>query len=151
MKDRFDLENEIYQISNIADHIHNLLEHQHQLNEDEQFNTLIGIAQILRNQSMTLLDTMCQVLKIDKYHPNYNNQDQNYSQVEHEVEQEIEEQIEPVEEDPNTDPGPLRTDNIGNKFKSSIRSQQTLWGSAQEIESYLNNSVQSAKKASNNE
>ena len=100
MKDRFDLENEIYQISNIADHIHNLLEHQHQLNEDEQFNTLIGIAQILRNQSMTLLDTMCQVLKIDKYHPNYNNLNQNYSQVEHEVEQEIEEQIEPVAEDP---------------------------------------------------
>jgi len=140
MKDRFDLENEIYQISNIADHIHNLLEHQHQLNEDEQFNTLIGIAQILRNQSMTLLDTMCQVLKIDKYHPKYNNQDPNYSQVEHEVEQEIEEQIEPVEEDPNTDPGPLRTDNIGN-----------IWGSTQQIESYFNNSVQSAKKATNNE
>jgi aspartyl aminopeptidase len=77
MKDRFDLEDEIYQISNLAEHINNILAQQEHLTQDEQQNALIGISQLIKIQTTILIDTMSQVLHLDQYsnNPNTHNSD----------------------------------------------------------------------------
>jgi hypothetical protein len=70
MKDRFDLENEIMSINSIADDLvllnKGILEHG--LSTDETVNVIEGLQILLKLKSVEILDTMCQVLKLDQYY-----------------------------------------------------------------------------------
>jgi hypothetical protein len=70
MKDRFDLENEIMSINSIADDLvllnRGILEHG--LSTDETVNVIEGLHVLLKLKSVEILDTMCQVLKLDQYY-----------------------------------------------------------------------------------
>lgn len=69
MKNRFDLENEISQLYNIADSLSNLSEGvlEYDLSKDDIVNTLAGIKVLLTLQTEKLLDTMAQCFKLDHY------------------------------------------------------------------------------------
>jgi hypothetical protein len=70
MKDRFDLENEIMSINTLADNLGLISEGiiEYDLSREEIVNSIEGIRVLLNLQSIKLLDTMCQCLKLDQYY-----------------------------------------------------------------------------------
>lgn len=69
MKDRFNLEEEISQLHNFADHLGSLSEGilEHNLSNDEIVNTLEGLKVLITIHANKLLDTMRQCFKLDEY------------------------------------------------------------------------------------
>lgn len=69
MKDRFDLENEIMTLNNLAENLGTISEGilEHGLSNDEVVNAIEGVRILLQLQSNKLMDTMCQCLKLDEY------------------------------------------------------------------------------------
>lgn len=73
MKDRFDLENEIHMFGLFADDIKtvsNFLMESEGVDDDlldKAVNALNGISALLEMKTECLMDTMCQVFKLDKY------------------------------------------------------------------------------------
>jgi hypothetical protein len=72
MKDRFDLENEIMTLYNLADHLSTLSEGilEHNLSNDEIVNAIEGLRVMLSLQANKLMDTMTQCFKLDQYREN---------------------------------------------------------------------------------
>lgn len=66
---RFDLEQKLMGLLTISDDLDlvvtGILEHD--LDEDEVANILVGISGLLKLKQNELMDTMCRVLKLDKY------------------------------------------------------------------------------------
>lgn len=69
MKDRFDLETEISQLHNFADHLGTICEGilERDLSNDEIVNALEGMRVLLNLHSNKLHDTMSQCFKLDHY------------------------------------------------------------------------------------
>lgn len=69
MKDRFDLENEIITLNNLADNLGSISEGilEHGLSNDEIVNAIEGIRVLIQLQSNKLMDTMSQCFKLDEY------------------------------------------------------------------------------------
>jgi hypothetical protein len=72
MKDRFDLENEITALYNLADNLGTLSEGvlEHNLTTDETVNAIEGLRVMLSLQANKLMDTMTQCFKLDQYREN---------------------------------------------------------------------------------
>ena len=69
MKDRFNLEEEISQLYNFAEHLGSLSESilEHNLTNDETVNALEGLKVLLTIHTNKLSDTMSQCFKLDGY------------------------------------------------------------------------------------
>ena len=69
MKDRFNLEEEISQLHNFADHLGSLSEGilEHNLTNDETVNVLEGLRVLLSVHANKLHDTMSQCFKLDQH------------------------------------------------------------------------------------
>jgi hypothetical protein len=69
MKDRFDLENEILALHNLAENLGTLSEGilEHDLSRDEIVNGIEGLRVMLTIQANKLMDTMTQCFKLDQY------------------------------------------------------------------------------------
>lgn len=69
MKDRFDLETEIGDLYNFAEHLNTISTGilEHNLSEDDTVNAIVGISVLLKLQANKLHDTMSQCLKLDQY------------------------------------------------------------------------------------
>lgn len=69
MKDRFDLETEISELYNFAEHINTISTGiiENTLDEDDVINALVGISVLLKLQTNKLHDTMSQCFKLGNY------------------------------------------------------------------------------------
>lgn len=69
MKDRFNLEEEISTLYSISDQLATVCEAilEDRVTQDEIVNAIEGIRVIVNLQTHKLLDTMCQVLKLNSY------------------------------------------------------------------------------------
>jgi hypothetical protein len=70
MKNRFHLEEEITQLYSYADHLSLISESiisDNDLDKDSIINAIEGVKILLNMHTHKLLDTMCQVLKLDSY------------------------------------------------------------------------------------
>lgn len=69
MKDRFDLETEIGELYNFAEHLNTIVTGilEHSLDEDDSVNAISGISVLLKLQCNKLHDTLSQCFKLDKY------------------------------------------------------------------------------------
>lgn len=69
MKDRFDLETEISELYNFAEHLNTISSGilEKNIDEDETINSIIGVAVLLKLQANKLNDTMSQCFRLDRY------------------------------------------------------------------------------------
>lgn len=72
MKDRFDLESEIANTHNFCEYLDDLQLYVLETDEidvDYVSNYLLSVSTLLKSHANKMMDSMCQVLKLDNYNP----------------------------------------------------------------------------------